>query len=59
MPTQTPINTSANSTTTRAARTYSPVHQIQKAEKKSALGSICAFERAKQIVQNCVRKDDK
>ena len=42
IPTQTPINTKANSRTARAADTSSLVRQIQKAGRKYALGRICA-----------------
>ena len=42
MPTQTQIKTNSNSRTARSAHTSSLVRQIQKASRKSTLGSICA-----------------
>ena len=42
MPTQTLINTNANSRTARAASNSYLVHQRQKVARKSSLGSICA-----------------
>ena len=43
MTTQTPLNTNANSITSRAARTFSLVCQRKKAAGKSTLDNICTY----------------